>query len=903
MALDLDQSSFQDDDDVIYYDITTITGSEALINGALFFSEQPTSSSGTGLIQAFVRVQDGGNDDTPGFENGYNTDFRPLSYEENTSPSFTTTLSLADVPVVTIDGVDYYEFRLDINQLNSSPLLSLDAIKLYKSDVTDGDANGEIDDVGGWFDLNATLVYDLDYDIFNTNSDGDNNQNTDNSVLLDYSLQAGSGKSDMFFYVPVSNFGGADPETTNVTLYSEFGAADVLDSSDGLSALDDSQFASNDESDDDPTSVYGTYTSNDGFEEWSVSKTLGESFISGYKWDDVDGDGIWDTGEQALEGWKFHYEYTTGNGQNVITHSGDAITDANGQYFIPVVGNNHDYTITITEVSAPGSTDLGDWINTYDGDGTLDATTYVTIDKDLVDLPQGDFETTEQLNFGNFELYDISGTKYEDITGDGITGDDGTLSGVTIFIDMDNSSDLSAGDLTTTTDASGNWSFTDLDASHAGKTVYEVLPGGYVQTVGQAGYGITGTSGADQSGLDFANFELMNLSGYKWGDIDGDGTWDEPDGAGLEGWTIVIDFDDNPDNGFFASTTTNSAGYYEFTNLGPDTLGDDGSTKLSDDADGTLYVYEIQQNGFTQTYNGGYTFSITSGLVVSGAIGVAEEGNFGNQMMLGANRTPGFWQSTLGYSLYDGDDDNNGDANGDGVPDGDKNFDEEGWSTTDLLTKYGTDTDSDGENDTFILWDENNDGLYDPGDDIFLTPEQLHDWVSGGPADEKGSRDYTEALERDLGATFLNTLNNHSLTTPGSDSEDPHTGQDTVDGEIWDSYTAAVEFILKHDADLDGEADVGKKGQQHDWKDGEFGVDDISGSDAHTELAGFNENGEAMMGTTMTQILMDGDDYSSELVQNYLGMQDSLFFQGGLLGITTTNIDDDMMLAQKMLAV
>lgn len=122
----------------------------------MFFTDQPSTSSGTGLIQAFVRVQDGGSDDTPGFENGYNTDYRPLSYEENTSPSFTTSLLLSSVPVVDIDGTLYYEFRLDINQLNVSPLLSLDAIRLYSSDVSAGDANGLID--GTWFTDNATLV-------------------------------------------------------------------------------------------------------------------------------------------------------------------------------------------------------------------------------------------------------------------------------------------------------------------------------------------------------------------------------------------------------------------------------------------------------------------------------------------------------------------------------------------------------------------------------------------------------------------------------------------------------------------------------------------------------------------------------------------------------------------------
>src|SRR6476620_10752973 len=111
------QSSYTSNGGTVYYDLTTDTGDRAEINDALFFQQKPDGSSGTGLIQAIVRVQDPGGGD--GTENGYNTSFRPLSYEENTSPNFTTSLLLNAVPIVIIDSVQYYEFRLDINQLNS----------------------------------------------------------------------------------------------------------------------------------------------------------------------------------------------------------------------------------------------------------------------------------------------------------------------------------------------------------------------------------------------------------------------------------------------------------------------------------------------------------------------------------------------------------------------------------------------------------------------------------------------------------------------------------------------------------------------------------------------------------------------------------------------------------------
>ncbi|RUX20174.1 hypothetical protein EOA23_28970, partial [Mesorhizobium sp. M2A.F.Ca.ET.042.01.1.1] len=133
----------------------------------------------------------------------------------------------------------------------------------------------------------------------------------------------------------------------------------------------------------------------------------------------------------------------------------------------------------------------------------------------------GTFEEWSALS--NPATFSVSGIKYTDVTGNGITADDTGLGGVTIFIDKDNSGTLNAGDLSTTTAANGSWSFAGLDSTYNGKKVYEVLPDGYVQTVGTAGYTIVGTSGHDQTDLDFANFEKFDISGTKYTDITGNG--------------------------------------------------------------------------------------------------------------------------------------------------------------------------------------------------------------------------------------------------------------------------------------------------------------------------------------------------------------------------------------------
>src|SRR5262245_54137957 len=109
----------------------TVSGSEATAGDAIVrqTDAQPT---GTGYIRSFVRVQ--GAAPGGGGEQGYNTEARPLQFDENKSPQFTRSLTLGQVPVVTVGGVEYREFLLDINQKSSSPLLSLDEVRVFLGD-------------------------------------------------------------------------------------------------------------------------------------------------------------------------------------------------------------------------------------------------------------------------------------------------------------------------------------------------------------------------------------------------------------------------------------------------------------------------------------------------------------------------------------------------------------------------------------------------------------------------------------------------------------------------------------------------------------------------------------------------------------------------------------------------
>ena len=102
-------------------DLTT-RGATGEANGALF---QQSHAQPITALRTFLRVQ------ATGTEQGYNTDARPLQFNESRWPGFTRSLALDQVPVVTVDGVAYRQFILDVSESSRSPLVSLDELRLY----------------------------------------------------------------------------------------------------------------------------------------------------------------------------------------------------------------------------------------------------------------------------------------------------------------------------------------------------------------------------------------------------------------------------------------------------------------------------------------------------------------------------------------------------------------------------------------------------------------------------------------------------------------------------------------------------------------------------------------------------------------------------------------------------
>ena len=175
--------------------------------GALFYRSD-FRSAGTGVINPFVRLQHDNGPSNNGHsprneEQGYNTSGRGVQYDELTDANATRNLRFSDIPIVVIDGIAYLQFILDINEPNGGggSLLSLDMVHIYTSTI------------GSQTGLESTL--------------GTLNWSTgaalnDNTVTLDYNLNAGSGQGDMHMYVPLANFSGV-AGSDFVYLYSYFG--------------------------------------------------------------------------------------------------------------------------------------------------------------------------------------------------------------------------------------------------------------------------------------------------------------------------------------------------------------------------------------------------------------------------------------------------------------------------------------------------------------------------------------------------------------------------------------------------------------------------------------------------------------------------------------------------------
>ena len=292
--------------------------------------------------------------------------------------------------------------------------------------------------------------------------------------------------------------------------------------------------------------------------------------ISGTKFNDLNGNGVRDSGEPGLSGVTIHLTSSTGA---TLTQ----ITDASGNFtFIGLTAGPY----VISEVVPTGFTQTAPA-----SPGNISVT-----------LAAG--QNATGFLFGNQQQAagtgSISGTKFNDLNGNGArdAGEPG-IAGVTIQLKP------SSGPMVTaTTDASGNFSFTGLAAGTY--VLSEVVPSGFVQTAppSPGTFSVTLTAGQNATGFLFGNLQQAagtgSISGTKFLDIDANGVVNGFD-HGFGGIVIVL----TDSSGHTRQTTSAADGTFSFTNLPA----------------GTYVLSEVIPPGFAQTFPGTpdhpATFTIT----------------------------------------------------------------------------------------------------------------------------------------------------------------------------------------------------------------------------------------------------------------------------------------------------
>ena len=303
---------------------------------------------------------------------------------------------------------------------------------------------------------------------------------------------------------------------------------------------------------------------NDGeVEDYVVDVTGPTSSIRGHKFHDLNGDGARD-GEPGLADWVIYLDENN-NGRRE-TDERSTMTDDDGSYeFTGLAPGKY----IVREQMQSG------WLRTTPGHHVEIAVNGQSLDD--VDL-------------GNFMLATISGQKFEDIDGDGRKdANEPGLDGWDIrLIDSQTGASIAMA----VTDDDGNYRF--IDVGPGSYRVYET-PGqrpGFLQTFPSVVGGLRQhivnitTSGQQETGLDFGNFEVIgSISGVKFHDLNRD-TLRGVNEPGLEGWTIFLDTNGNDVLDAQEPTTVTAA---------------DGSYRFDDLAVDSYRIREVPQTGWQQT--------------------------------------------------------------------------------------------------------------------------------------------------------------------------------------------------------------------------------------------------------------------------------------------------------------
>lgn len=322
------------------------------------------------------------------------------------------------------------------------------------------------------------------------------------------------------------------------------------------------------------------------------------SYISGFVFEDVNGNGLFETDESKLSGWKIKTTTTRIDSTETLEY---------GSYFLPTVPGKHLVNAVIKtgwKQSLPDSAGF------------------------LLDISVGD--TAKEINFGVFRSGKISGLVFNDRNFDRVANtQDTSLTNWKVKIIKLESTFIDS----TLTDTSGRYNFFGL--SPGNYIVTQEQQQGWLKTYPDTNiiYSIHLISGLDTSGFDFGNFDARGIFGYSFNDFNLDGI-KQKDELGLPKWKIYLT------GRLTDSIVTDNKGFFNFKNLNPgsyyllrDSVKDWLSTSYPYSTPYSINIDSINVNSiinFGHYYPTDYTYSLKTGWnLLSLPIGV-NNGSRGN---------------------------------------------------------------------------------------------------------------------------------------------------------------------------------------------------------------------------------------------------------------------------------
>ena len=317
--------------------------------------------------------------------------------------------------------------------------------------------------------------------------------------------------------------------------------------------------------------------------------------IDGSVWNDLNQDGIRDSTDAGLAGWTIYLDLN----KNLTFDASEpnTVTDSNGHYLFSDLPPN-DYEVTEVLPTGWQISDPYDWKQT------------VAVKR----------QARATQDFANFSTTNgsIQGLAFNDLNANGVRDVDSAgdfiepgLAGWTIFLDANNNRALDSGEVSTLTDASGQYIFLSLAAGDY--EVTEQLPDGWDVSPGSDSRQTVAVIGGETSlASDFANFTVLNgaISGTMWNDLNRNGVRDIDSLSGavidtpLVGWSLFLDLNRNAAYEVGEpQATTDSHGNYEFLDLQV----------------GEYEVREIVSSGWEATigFSDNYTVHVASGAITA----------------------------------------------------------------------------------------------------------------------------------------------------------------------------------------------------------------------------------------------------------------------------------------------